>query len=176
MSDTLWAPWRMDYITSPRSPECVFCAAAADIPAQNAHHLVLAATDDDFVILNRYPYAHGHIMVCPRQHVSGLGALSFAAQRSLFRSVVAAEALLRQALQPQGINIGMNIGKAAGAGIAAHIHVHLVPRWEGDTNFMPLLADCRVMPEHLRETWQTLLSHFAHFHEHLRDPAHAEAP
>jgi ATP adenylyltransferase len=151
----------MDYILSPREEGCVFCAAAAGIPGQNAEHMVLAATTADFVIMNRYPYSHGHIMVCPRRHVSSLAELSTQEQTSLFRSVVEAESALRRAFNPQGINLGMNIGKAAGAGIETHIHVHLVPRWEGDTNFMPLLADCRVMPEHLHQTWESLLAIFA---------------
>lgn len=160
MSDTLWAPWRMDYILGPKPDGCVFCAALAAGPDKRAANLVLAMREHSFVIMNRYPYTHAHIMILPRRHVSGLADLSGAERAELFELVGDAQATLARALAPPGMNLGMNLGKAGGAGIDDHIHMHIVPRWPGDTNFMPLLADCRTMPEHLDETYGKLSASF----------------
>jgi ATP adenylyltransferase len=161
MTETLWAPWRMDFILSEKEPGCVFCKAAAAPEAERAERLVLARREHAFVIMNRYPYTHGHIMVVPHRHVSRLEDLDPAERAGLFELVVDAQVAIKEILRPQGLNLGMNLGKAAGAGIEDHLHVHLVPRWVGDTNFMPLLADVRVMPETLDATWAKLAMRFA---------------
>lgn len=159
MSEPLWAPWRMDYLLGPKAGACIFCA----FPGRDTHRedLVLAVTPLAFVVLNRYPFAAGHLLVVPRRHVGDLGELSDDEADALFRLLRVTVARVRGALAPQGVNVGFNLGKAAGAGLADHLHAHVVPRWDGDTNFMPVLADVRVMPEHLDATWQRLAPHFA---------------
>ena len=159
MSDPLWAPWRMDYILGPKADECIFCV----FPARETHRsdLVLAVTPHAFVVLNRYPFAAGHLLVVPRRHVADLGDLTDDEADALFRMLRFTVARLRESTAPQGINVGFNLGKAAGAGLADHLHAHVVPRWEGDTNFMPVLGGVRVMPEHLDATWLRLSPHFA---------------
>jgi len=153
----------MDFIVGEKQPGCVFCNALHAGPARHAEFLVLAEAPRVFVIVNRYPYAHGHLMVVPRRHVASLGVLDAAERADLLDATILAEEALRATMSPQGLNVGMNLGQVAGAGIADHIHIHLVPRWSGDTNFMPILADTRVMPEHLEQTWQTLRPAFADF-------------
>ena len=161
MSKTLWAPWRMEYLLSAEKPNgCIFCSATANGPKGLEESLVLSTRQHSFVIMNRYPYAHGHIMVVPRKHVSKLSILSSDERCCLFDLTADSQKALEQTLGCQGMNMGMNLGKCGGAGIADHIHVHLVPRWEGDTNFMPLIADVRVMPEHLHNTYKTLQAGF----------------
>jgi ATP adenylyltransferase len=151
----LWAPWRMEYILGPKPGGCVFCAyASAAVPRREDG--VLVAQPQAFVCLNKYPFASGHLLVVPRRHTSDLAELSreeYPALMALLRDTVAA---LKVALRPEGFNVGFNLGKVAGAGIAEHLHAHIVPRWAGDTNFMPVLADVRVMPEHLDATWARL--------------------
>lgn len=157
MADQLWAPWRMEYIFGEKTDRCVFCDALSGAPAKR----VLAAQPHAFVILNKYPFAAGHLLVVPRRHVSDLAELADDEADALFRLLRASVARLRSAVSPQGLNVGFNLGKAAGAGIAEHMHAHVVPRWNGDTNFMPILADLRVMPEHLDATFDRLAPHFA---------------
>lgn len=152
MADNLWAPWRMEYILGPKGGACVFCSES---------DLVLARRERAFVCLNKYPFAAGHLLVVPTRHVGALEELDDAEADELFRLVRATVARLRQAVSPDGMNVGMNLGKAAGAGIAEHLHAHVVPRWNGDTNFLPVLADVRVMPEYLQDTKKRLLSHFS---------------
>ncbi|MCU0660767.1 MAG: HIT domain-containing protein [Myxococcota bacterium] len=160
MTHSLWAPWRMDFILGPKPEGCVLCEAATKAKAERLETLVLAETELSFVIINRYPYTHGHIMVVPRRHVGRLEDLDIRERHDLMDLVIGAKVALDQSVKPHGINVGMNLGKVAGAGIEAHIHVHLVPRWEGDTNFMPVLADTRVMPEHLLSTYQSMVPAF----------------
>ena len=155
MSDALWAPWRMEYIVGPRQDGCVFCEAASSTADRD--HLVLARRPEAFVIMNRYPYSHAHIMVVPSRHVSQLDLLSIQERAAFFELVGDAQAALKEAFHPTGMNLGMNLGKAAGAGIADHLHMHLLPRWEGDTNFMPMVAGLRVMHEHLEATYDKML-------------------
>lgn len=149
----LWAPWRGEYVTGPKAEGCPLCEKQreADEPA-----LVVARGAHVYAVLNLFPYNNGHLMVVPYRHVAGLDELtleeSAEAQRMLERGIAA----LREAMGPGGFNVGLNLGEAAGAGIAAHLHWHLVPRWSGDTNFMPVLADVRAMPEHLTTTWRKL--------------------
>ena len=143
----------MEYILGDKTGACVFCKADDE--------LVLERQDHAFVCLNKYPFAAGHLLVVPNVHVSDLEALEPAAGDAFFRLVRDSVARLRKAVSPDGVNVGINLGKAAGAGIAEHLHAHIVPRWNGDTSFMPVLADVRVMPEHLRTTHARLRPFFA---------------
>jgi ATP adenylyltransferase len=150
----------MEYIVGPKEPGCVFCGAASADAEGDRRNLVLARRPDAFVIMNRFPYSHAHIMVVPARHVSSLEDLPAAEAQAFFDLVLGTQTALRRALKPAGLNLGMNIGKAAGAGIADHVHMHLLPRWDGDTNFMPLIAGVRVVHEHLEATRETLLPFF----------------
>jgi ATP adenylyltransferase len=152
MSGNLWAPWRMEYIVGPRPSGCVFCDAKND--------LVIATRPRAFVCLNKYPFAAGHLLVVPSKHVGDLGELDAEDAAAFFELLRESVARLRKALVPDGVNVGINLGKAAGAGIAEHLHAHIVPRWNGDTNFMPVLADVRVMPEYLATTRDKLRPFF----------------
>ena len=156
--DVLWAPWRMAYIGGPASRGCIFCDALTDDPRER---LLLATTASSIVMLNRYPYASGHLMVAPRRHTNDLPGMDAAEHIDLGETLRRALALLQQELHPQGMNVGMNLGAPAGAGVADHLHWHLVPRWVGDTNFMTTVADARVMPQHLLDTWDRLRPVFA---------------
>lgn len=161
----LWAPWRMDYILAPKDkdagarPGCVFCNFPA-LPAHFRENLVLVANEHVAVMLNRYPFLAGHVLVMPRRHVPNISDLTDAENDVFFRAVRDVSARLRAHVKPQGLNYGINEGAAAGAGIADHLHAHLVPRWHGDYNFMPVIADTRVMPEHLDATFVRLLPAF----------------
>jgi ATP adenylyltransferase len=161
MSDVLWAPWRMEYILGAKGGSCVFCDMAAAPPEAYREKLVLLVDEHALVCLNRYPFAAGHLLVVPRRHVADLGDLEAGEYDATMRLVRAAIARLQRSTGAQGINMGMNLGAAAGAGIAEHLHAHIVPRWPGDTNFMPVLADVRVLPEYLDETWRKLAPLFA---------------
>ena len=146
----------MEYILGKRPDHCIFCAMAEAPPSQFRKDLVLVVQPHALVCMNRYPFASAHLMVVPRRHVSQLEDLpdeEYAAVTALLRDSVKA---LKASVKPDGINIGFNLGKAAGAGIAEHLHAHVVPRWVGDTNFMPVVADVRVMPEYLDDAWRTL--------------------
>jgi ATP adenylyltransferase len=157
--DVLWAPWRMAYIGAPKAPGCIFCELPAAADQQAA--LVLARTAHAVVVLNRFPYQNGHVMVAPRQHSAELAALPGDAYAELGETLRRTLGLLQDFFRPDGMNVGMNLGSAAGAGITEHLHWHLVPRWIGDTNFMPLIGEVRVMPEHLEALWARLRPVFA---------------
>jgi len=157
----LWAPWRMDYILGEKPRECILCEKPAAGPRHHVENLILVARPRAFVMLNRYPYTNGHLMVTPRVHVSTPEDLDAQDHAALWRLVRDSVAALRRALHPEGLNLGVNLGRCAGAGIEPHMHVHVVPRWSGDTNFMPVVADVRVMPEYLKETYDKLLPEFA---------------
>jgi ATP adenylyltransferase len=161
MKSPLWAPWRMEYILGEKPKECIFCAMAELEPSRLAEHHVLALLPDAFVCLNRYPFAAGHLLVVPRRHSGDLFDLPSEEYASFARVLRGAAVRLRRAVGAHGLNVGVNLGAAAGAGISEHAHGHIVPRWEGDTNFMPVLADLRVMPQHLDATFEHLLPHFA---------------
>jgi ATP adenylyltransferase len=143
----LWAPWRSAYVTtsSVSSTGCVFCLSSQP----GREELVLVRGQVSFVILNLYPYNSGHLMVVPNRHAPDLATLSAEEQADLMRLARHAEIALTEAYAPHGINVGINLGKAAGAGVLGHLHVHLVPRWNGDTNFMTAIGDARVLPEDL---------------------------
>jgi ATP adenylyltransferase len=161
MGNPLWAPWRMEYILSQKGQTCVFCGIKAAPPAELAARLVVCSTEHAFVVLNRYPFAAGHLLVVPHTHTDALEKLSPEEYRAMFDLVGAAVTRLRAAVRPEGLNVGLNLGAAAGAGIAEHLHAHIVPRWSGDTNFMPVLADTRVVPQALEATRDYLASFFA---------------
>jgi len=153
--EQLWAPWRMDLIEKgdPHAG-CIFC----DLPARDGdrENLILGRTAHTFAILNRFPYNNGHLMVVPRAHTADLASLPRAEHDELAEKLRVATAIVTQAYRAQGCNLGMNLGRAAGAGIEQHLHWHVVPRWVGDTNFMPVLGDTKVMIEHLYASWDRL--------------------
>lgn len=162
MNPPLWAPWRMDYILGPKDAgSCVFCGVEAAPDEEQKSRLVVCREARSFVMMNRYPFAPGHLLVMPYRHVDSLEKLDDAEHDSLFRLVREASVRLRKAVRAEGLNIGCNLGAVAGAGVAAHLHVHIVPRWSGDTNFMPVIADTRVVSQALAETREHLLKHFA---------------
>lgn len=162
MGNPLWAPWRMEYIQSPKPPGCIFCDYPAEEgEAADRRNLVVHRSPRSFTILNRYPYNSGHLMVVPRAHVEALEALSPGELADLQEELMRAHAALKRAYRPEGVNLGMNLGRVGGAGIAEHLHWHLVPRWLGDTNFMPVIGDARVVPEALDQSWERLRAAFA---------------
>ncbi len=160
MAKPLWAPWRLEYIAQADEQEgCVFCAEAAGSLAP-ADSLRVHDGDTAIALLNKFPYSSGHLMVAPRRHVGALGDLTDDEAIEIHRLAVAGIDVLTRVYAPGGFNLGWNLGRVAGAGIADHVHLHVVPRWAGDTNFMPVLADVKVIPEHLlatrdrlREAW-----------------------
>ncbi|MGE5531226.1 MAG: HIT family protein [Bacteroidota bacterium] len=153
----LWAPWRMGYVTKgEQSCDCVFCGCGHCDPADDAEHHVLARATHNFVILNAYPYNNGHLMVVPYQHESDFTKLPPHTAIEMMALAQLALAVLQQEYRAEGANIGLNIGKAAGAGIKDHVHMHVVPRWSGDTNFMTSLGETRVVPQSLEDSYSTL--------------------
>lgn len=172
--DRLWSPWRLAYVTGnadgakpPQESHCIFCAAAAasaqvltEVTAGTGPlapaDLIVARGETCFVILNLYPYNNGHLMVVPKRHIGSLSAASAPELSELMQLTRDAEIALTEVYQAHGINVGINLGRAAGAGVLDHVHIHLVPRWSGDTNFMSVVGDTRVIPEDLRQTSQRL--------------------
>ena len=149
--ERLWSPWRLAYVTGAAgadTPACIFCEAAGT----GRDELVLVRTKLAYVILNRYPYNNGHLMVAPRRHVATLATSTPDELADLMRLTRHAEMALTEAYTPQGINVGINLGRPAGAGIVDHLHVHLVPRWNGDTSFISVIGNTRVLPEELGQT------------------------
>ena len=146
----LWAPWRLEYVESAADLEgCVFCTAASGADEET---LVVHRAETAFVLLNRYPYASGHVMVAPFRHEAEFGGLSADEALEVHRLASLALGVLAETMRPQGFNLGWNLGRIAGAGVVDHVHLHVVPRWAGDTNFMPVLADTKVLPESLAAT------------------------
>jgi ATP adenylyltransferase len=146
----------MEYIKGPKAPGCIFCDFPAAPESKDRENLVVHRSAHAFTCLNRYPYNSGHVMVIPYVHVSDLTALAPDAYADLQEELRRAVAVLRATYRPEGLNVGMNLGKAAGAGIEEHLHWHVVPRWVGDNNFMPVIADQRVVPEALDAAWEKL--------------------
>ncbi len=163
MQPPLWAPWRMDYIVGPKPDACVFCEMSKVGVGEDhlKELLVLVRQPHAFVCLNRYPFASGHLLVTPRRHVADLAELSAEEYQALMTLLRETTVRLRGAVGAAALNVGFNLGRAAGAGIADHLHGHVVPRWDGDTNFMPVLAEVRVMPQHLAATYAHLEKAFA---------------
>jgi ATP adenylyltransferase len=152
MTKPIWAPWRLEYIVQADEQEgCVFCLESADTLAA-AESLRVYDGESAFALLNKFPYSSGHLMVAPRRHVGELAGLTEGEALEIHRYAVAAVDALTSVYRPDGFNLGWNLGRVAGAGIADHVHLHVVPRWAGDTNFMPVLADVKVLPEHLLAT------------------------
>jgi ATP adenylyltransferase len=154
VTERLWAPWRLEYVGSADSATgCVFCDALA---GDDAERLVVHRGERAFVLLNRFPYTSGHLMVAPTRHTGDFGSLDADEAAEIHALSSAAMDALRELYSPDGFNLGWNLGRVAGAGIVDHVHKHVVPRWAGDTNFMPVLADVRVIPEHLTATRERL--------------------
>jgi ATP adenylyltransferase len=154
--ERLWAPWRMEYFERPKNEGCIFCQTGSD-----REQLVLWRTPLVRVMLNRYPYANGHLMVAPYAHVATPDEASAEARREFWPLVLAARRVLARAYEPDGFNLGTNLGRVAGAGVPGHFHFHLVPRWEGDTNFMSVVGQVRLVPEDLAATAARLRPLFA---------------
>jgi ATP adenylyltransferase len=156
MTKQLWAPWRLEYIQSADEQEgCFFCAAAAAGADQEAH-LIVHRGERALVLLNRFPYSSAHLMIAPLRHDTGFDGLDDAEALEIHRLAQAGLEATAAVYRPDGANLGWNLGRVAGAGVTDHAHLHVVPRWNGDTSFMPVLADVKVMPEHLLETRRQL--------------------
>jgi ATP adenylyltransferase len=145
----LWAPWRIEYITAPKGDQCIFCDPDPKHVVQRGERC--------FVLLNAFPYTPGHVMVAPNRHLGDLDELDDAELLELLQLARGIARALRHAMEPAGFNVGLNLGRVAGAGIADHLHLHVVPRWEGDNSFMPVLADTHVIPQALEETRKVLV-------------------
>jgi ATP adenylyltransferase len=155
----LWAPWRMAYIKNARKPAtCIFCAKPKE--RRDAQNLLLHRGRHGLVMMNLFPYNSGHLLVAPYAHVRSLEQLPDDVALDLLALTNLSLKVLQAEIKPEGFNIGINLGRVSGAGIEGHVHLHIVPRWNGDTNFMPLFAETRVMPEHLQATYRKLLARF----------------
>jgi ATP adenylyltransferase len=153
MTQALWAPWRLDYVQGGADDKaCIFCAAGAD----EKHDLVVRRGERAYVVMNLYPYSNGHLMVAPYRHLAGPGDLDEPERAEVWGLLDESVRALTAAMSPHGFNAGINIGRVAGAGVEGRLHLHVVPRWNGDTNFMPVLADVKVMPEHITRTAEKL--------------------
>jgi ATP adenylyltransferase len=150
----MWTPWRMAYIRRERRPGCIFCEMLDT--EDDRGQLILHRSELAFLVLNKYPYNNGHLMAVPYRHMDTVEALTPEETVDMMSLVSLAVRALRRTSNPEGFNIGINIGKIAGAGVVDHVHIHVVPRWGGDTNFMPVLADVRLIPQDLHETYDEL--------------------
>lgn len=153
----LWAPWRTEYILSNKSSQCIFCK---EYSKDDKKELVLYRGNFAAVMMNKFPYNNGHLLVYPWKHTGLLEDMDSEESLEIFGLMKKSAAILKKEMNAGGFNIGMNLGKDAGAGIDAHIHFHIVPRWNGDTNFMPVIGEVRVMPEHLQVTYEKLYPYF----------------
>jgi ATP adenylyltransferase len=154
--DKLWAPWRRKFIYHKKNRDCIFCAKPRS--RQDAKNLILERGKTVYSLLNLYPYNNGHLMVAPYRHIAGLEELSNEETLELFGLVKRSLRTLTKALKPRGYNVGLNLGRIAGAGYDKHVHIHIVPRWQGDTNFMPVLAETKVISESLAELRRRFLA------------------
>ncbi len=154
------APWRMDYIKGEKPDGCVLC-----VEENSSEDFVLKRGAHAFVMMNLYPYTSGHLMVIPVRHVAHMEDLRPEEKLEIFDFMVLSVKILKKIMTPDGFNIGMNLGLAAGAGVEDHLHVHIVPRWNGDTNFVSVVGEVRVIPEDVAKTWQKLMSYFGHTDE-----------
>jgi len=159
----LWSPWRHEYITAggagSDSSRCVFCELRAN-PTKDEENFVLHRASCNFIVLNIYPYITGHLLIVPYEHLADLDALAKEASDELMDLTKRCQTALREVYRPAGFNIGMNLGRSAGAGIAGHVHIHVLPRWTGDSNFMSTIAETRVISEELSATYRKLRDHF----------------
>ncbi|MEE9614392.1 MAG: HIT domain-containing protein [Thermodesulfobacteriota bacterium] len=149
--ERLWAPWRIEYILEDKNGDCVFCVAGKT-EGETDDGLLLFSSTLSTVLLNKYPYNNGHLLISPKRHVADLEKLSGEELADLTKLIVHSTAAIKKTLNAEGFNVGLNLGKAGGAGIGDHLHWHVVPRWTGDANFMPVLSETKVLPEHLSET------------------------
>lgn len=150
----VWAPWRLEYVSAADAQEgCVFCLA---LQGDDQEKLVVRRGERAFVLLNKFPYSSGHLMVAPARHVGDFSALKAEEAAEIHTLAAAGISALKDVYEPDGFNLGWNLGRVAGAGVVDHVHLHVVPRWSGDTNFMPVLADVKVIPEHLAESRRRL--------------------
>jgi ATP adenylyltransferase len=154
--DTLWAPWRINYVQAKKSKGCVFCRAGRAKGAALAADFVVFKTRHSMCLLNIFPYNNGHLMVAPLAHMPELSKLTDVQALDLLRSLDRAKKLLQKTLKPDGFNIGINVSRSAGAGITGHLHVHIVPRWQGDTNFMPVMYNTKVISQSLNQLCRVL--------------------
>jgi len=160
--DYLWSPWRFRYISGPKTErECVFCQIAAS--SDDERNLVVHRAKHNFVVLNRFPYSTGHLMIVPYHHVAALADNTEENSAEMMHLMRRAEFLLGKVYHPEGLNMGINLGASAGAGVVGHLHMHVVPRWPGDANFMTTVAETRVLPEDLETTYTKLRTECAHW-------------
>ena len=150
----LWAPWRLEYIKGPKPDDCIFCSQPAAADDERAY--IVARGEHSFVMLNAFPYNNGHLMVSPYAHVPSIEELDDPVLLDLMHLTQRSLGALREAYAPEGFNIGVNQGKIAGAGVEGHVHLHIVPRWGADTNFMPVIASTRVLPQSLEDSYRAL--------------------
>jgi ATP adenylyltransferase len=156
--DNMWAPWRMEYILSPKPDGCIFC----DKPEQDTdrENFILYRGKTCFVIMNYYPYNNGHLMIVPYRHLGNFEDLNPQEHAEMMALLSTSTKIIKKLMNPEGLNIGMNLGKTAGAGIDDHLHFHIVPRWNGDTNFMPVVGHTKVLAQGLHETYDLLKPHY----------------
>ena len=156
--DRLWTPWRMSYVGTGKPAGCIFCTKPAE--NRDEEHLILGRGERAYVLLNLYPYNSGHLMVVPYLHSGDLAALPAEIAAEVMALTQRSIQALTDEYRPQGFNVGMNLGEVAGGSVSAHLHLHVVPRWGGDTNFMPITAETKVLPETLEQTYRRLRPHF----------------
>lgn len=156
--EVLWAPWRMSYILgNDKAGGCIFCLANDGVGADN---LVLGVGRSTLAMMNKYPYNNGHLLIAPKRHVAAIDELSEEEASDLMANLALAKKALQELMNPEGYNVGLNLGRVAGAGIEEHLHFHIVPRWSGDTNFMTVLGEVRSVPEHIEATCEKLRPYF----------------
>jgi ATP adenylyltransferase len=153
---TIWAPWRIEYILADKDDRCIFCAALTD-----QDDLTLFKGEVTMVMMNKFPYINGHLLAAPLPHVSNLDQLSKVEMGELLATVEQSVDILKKVMKPDGFNVGLNLGKVAGAGVEEHLHFHIVPRWMGDTNALTVLGEVRVIPEHIKATYKNLKPYFS---------------
>lgn len=160
--DYLWSPWRFRYVSQAgKSATCVFCEKISLDPSKDREHLVLCRGKHNLLLLNLFPYTTGHTMIIPYQHVEDLVHLDGGSLKEMITLAQRTQAALQAVYKPEGYNLGMNLGKCAGAGVSDHVHMHILPRWTGDSNFMTVIGETRVQPEDLLSTYDKLVGHFA---------------
>jgi ATP adenylyltransferase len=152
---TMWAPWRMEYILNDKEERCIFCEAL-----NNQDELTLFKGEITMVTMNKFPYINGHLLVAPRRHIAALDQLDKSEMGSLLATVEQSVGVLKTVMKPDGFNVGLNLGRVAGAGVEEHLHFHIVPRWFGDTNALTVFGEVRVIPEHIKATFQKLKLYF----------------
>jgi ATP adenylyltransferase len=153
--ETMWAPWRMEYILSEKEDKCIFCDALSE-----NDDLTLYKGNITMVMMNKFPYINGHLLVAPIRHLSSLNELKKDEMAELMATMERSVTILKKVMEPDGFNIGLNLGKVAGAGVEEHLHFHIVPRWFGDVNALTVFGEVRVIPEHIESTYHNLKPHF----------------